>query len=79
MNEGYISLSFIKEVCIGLQRLPLKPSRTWCGLLLVCLGKQAEAVIISLDAFLPSLSDDAWAAGVGSRVLCKIHQHTPHV
>lgn len=78
VKEGYISLSVIKEGCIGLQRLSLKPCRTRRGLLLAYLGKRAEAIIISPDAVLPSLRDAA-RAGVCSRVLCKIHRHTHHV
>lgn len=78
VEEGYISLSFIKEVCIGLQRFSLKPCRTRCGVLLASLRKQAEAVIISPDAFLPTLRDVAWVE-VGLRVLCKIHRQASHV
>lgn len=49
---GGISLSFIERICIGLQRISLKPRRAWRGLLAVGLGKQALALIISPDALL---------------------------
>lgn len=78
VKEGYISLSFIKEVCIGLPRLSFKPCRTWCGRLLACLGKRAEAIIVSPDAFLPGLRDVAWT-GASSRVLRRVIQLTHHV
>lgn len=74
MKEGYISLSFIKKVCIGPERISLKPCRTWCGLLFACLSQQAEAVNINPDAFLPSLRDVTWASG-SSGVFFNIHQH----
>ncbi len=70
-KRGLYFSVFYKRVCIGLQRLSSKPCRTWGGLLLACLGKQAEAIIISPDAFLPGLRDVAWAGG-SSRVLCKL-------
>lgn len=68
LRDGYISLSFTKDVSIDLSRLSLTPCRTQWGLCSWHVwGRKAQAIIVTPDVFLPSHRDVARAeAGSGA-------------